>query len=272
MALIDRLKYWSVGHIKQSPALWPLFWELGRRAPFLLPHDKSYYGFRHFAKPAGGLFLDIGANNGITALGIHKILPHYAILSIEADPAHEPALAKAKRQISGFEYRIIGASDKAEELTLHVPEVGGSMIHALASTDLDYLKISVARDFGEARAGRAVYHTRHVTTMPLDDLGLLPDLVKIDIEGHELGALRGLENTLANARPVILLEYTPAYFPKYSGLLTGLGYRFLTYDHDTDVFADFDEDEQRRLWSGSPLQVNLFCLPSERTVLPGASR
>src|SRR5712691_5873297 len=101
MTSIDRLKFWTVGHIKRSPALWPFFWELGRRAPFLLPHDKSYYGFRYFAKAGGGLFLDIGANNGITALGIHKVLPEYAIFSVEADPAHMPALERAKRRIAG---------------------------------------------------------------------------------------------------------------------------------------------------------------------------
>jgi FkbM family methyltransferase len=266
MTPIDRFKFWTVGHVKRHPALWPLFWELGRKAPFLLPHDKSYYGFRHFAKPGGGLFLDVGANNGITALGIHKVLPEYAIFSVEADPVHRPALERARRRIAGFEYRIVGASDAASELTLHVPEIEGSAIHALASTDLDYLKVSVARDFGERRAASAIYRSHTIATMPLDDLGLAPDLLKIDVEGHEIAALRGLRLTLSSARPVILLEYTPGYFAKYSEFLIAQGYRFLTYDRGADAFDRFDAAEQQRLWASSPLQVNLFCVPAERPI------
>jgi hypothetical protein len=37
--------------------------------PFLLSHDKRYFGFRHPARGKRGLFLDVGAYNRISAAG-----------------------------------------------------------------------------------------------------------------------------------------------------------------------------------------------------------
>src|SRR3990172_3408746 len=127
------LKYRAAGIVKQNPLTWTLFWEAASRLDFLLPHDKSYYAFRYFASRNGGLFLDIGANNGITALGIHKLLPSYSILSIEADPTHVRALERVKRKIRNFDYQILGASDSSGTLTLYTPCIRGIPIHALTS-------------------------------------------------------------------------------------------------------------------------------------------
>ncbi len=53
---------------------------------------------------------------------------------------------------------------------------------------------------------------RFVQAVPLDDvLGDLPrlDVVKMDIEGHEPPALRGLARLLARHRPGLLVEFNP---------------------------------------------------------------
>jgi hypothetical protein len=52
--------------------------------PFLLPHDKSYRALRHFItlRP-NGLFLDVGANDGISALSFRRFDKTYRILSLE---------------------------------------------------------------------------------------------------------------------------------------------------------------------------------------------
>ena len=50
-----------------------IYWLL-TKITFLLPHDRSYYVFRHFfISDPNGMFLDIGANNGISALNLFKL-------------------------------------------------------------------------------------------------------------------------------------------------------------------------------------------------------
>ena len=44
-------------------------------------------------------------------------------------------------------------------------------------------------------------------TVRIDDLDLpLPDVVKIDVEGHELKVFQGMQNTISKSRPVIFYE------------------------------------------------------------------
>ena len=75
--------------------------------------------------------------------------------------------------------------------------------------------------FGEA-AGEVV-----VPTLCLDDLLALsrPSLVKIDIEGAELAALRGATRLLAEVRPSLIVEIGSEAWPGATAILTGAGYR-----------------------------------------------
>ena len=54
--------------------------------------------------------------------------------------------------------------------------------------------------------------TRYVQSVVLDDrlreLSRL-DLIKLDIEGYELVALRGLERSVARHRPTLVVEFNP---------------------------------------------------------------
>jgi FkbM family methyltransferase len=54
-----------------------------------------------------------------------------------------------------------------------------------------------------------------VLQVPLDDLieahGIRPDLLKLDVEGYELEALRGLQRTLQKFTPVVICELTDRF-------------------------------------------------------------
>src|SRR5690242_3009928 len=99
MLMLDKLKYRAAEITKKHPRTWSWVWNSLPRITILLPHDKSYYGFRSLACHQDGLFLDVGANNGITAAGFRRLNKQYRILSIEANRCHEPALGRLKQRI-----------------------------------------------------------------------------------------------------------------------------------------------------------------------------
>lgn len=81
--------------------------------------------------------------------------------------------------------------------------------------------------------GRAV---ERIWIAPLDDLlqmgNLRPKLIKLDLEGYELRALRGAVHTIEKSRPWIMCEVTESLLRKFDtstqelfGLLTGMGYQ-----------------------------------------------
>jgi FkbM family methyltransferase len=261
------LKYMAVEQVKRSPRLWHYAWRAAKRLPFLLPHEKDYYGFRHFAGDRGrgeGLALDIGANNGITALGLRAVgLPHH-ILSIEANPSHEPELARTAARMEHFSYRIVGAGDAHGTLTLHTPVYKGIPIHTMSSVELDYAKNTVARDFPRRVVDKVVWREDVVDLLPLDDLDLAPDLVKVDVEGFDLHVLRGMRRTIATHKPVLMVEYTPGKLKDIQAMLAEFGYRAFMYHQDEDTFEPAVDADLADVWRAQGLQINLFFVPDGR--------
>lgn len=170
--------------------------------------------------PEGGTVLDVGANVGwFTLLAAGLVGPGGRVHAVEANPRNT-ALLRRSVLANGFEGIVtihpVAASDAPATMVL-APQAGSN---GIVADDAWY-----ATQFD----AQLVHATR------LDDLlGGLDrlDVVKIDIEGGELRALRGARGLLERFRPHVLAEHSPDLLRQVSraepeellGLWAGLGY------------------------------------------------
>lgn len=234
--------------------------KLLKYVPFLLPHDKSYYGFAHLATSNNGLFVDVGANDGTSALGFRRINKTYSIVSIEPNRLFRQALRAVTRRIKRFRYIMVGAGSKTCQKILYIPLANGIPIYTAASLDLDYVTSSMKYYFSTQKI---TYIRQVVRIMPLDKLTLHPDIIKLDTEGYDLEALRGLWKTIRTHRPYVLIEYNKDLLTDEIKLFRSLSYSLAIYDYHTDLFSLLGSHIASEKIQKTKL-LSIFCIPGEK--------
>jgi FkbM family methyltransferase len=167
------------------------------------------------------VFFDVGANYGLHSL---RLLAHGArVISFEPNPECHAFFVECCRA-NGVSPDIVAAAvgARAGWATLTVP-VGRSYLGSIVPGV-------------QAQWGREVVSFR-VPLTSLDgfaaERGVVPDLVKIDVDGGELDVLHGARGLLASARPVVIFESWPSAAERRDmfDVLTAHGYRI----HDVVV-------------------------------------
>jgi FkbM family methyltransferase len=131
--------------------------------------------------------LDVGANFGLYTYAMARKAP--AVEAFEPVPACAVFVRRAR--LRRVRVHQIALSDRHGEGTIHLPLVGGRANAADASLE----------------PSRGPCQTLTVPVTTLDSFGFDDvDLVKIDVEGHELKVLRGAVQTLARCRPNMIIE------------------------------------------------------------------
>lgn len=202
------------------------------------PHEEDFRYFKRFAG-SDGLFLDVGANSGISALAYRIFDRSSTIVSIEPNPYHEGD-HKIVRRLIGKDFRSerFAAGDTEGAFTLHVPIFRGIPLTGDASLHREEaLGSYTAGQLGATRHDLEVSEV-HVTVKRLDDLHLSPHAIKIDVQGHELAALKGLSDTLERSRPVLMIEASQET-ERIAGHLAPLGYEPKVYDAQADHLAPY---------------------------------
>lgn len=183
--------------------------------------DADLISFLSRAVPENGVFLDVGANIGVFSA----------------------ALARARRgRLRGAAFEPVPLTHRLLESTLRLNKVTGFRAERIAlAEEGGTLRLS---SFGGG-ANNFVVRAEDggpsvvVPAMSLDEWveqhpDLLPDAMKIDVEGLELAVLRGGRRTLGARRPALVVECHCACWPglgilpdEVERLLRSLGYSSL---------------------------------------------
>lgn len=185
---------------------------IGRYGPF---HLDAKFTFSDFANWGGAhndgfgdcveacrgkhCVIDVGAHIGLVSLPVASVLaPGGVLVSFEPARANRDLLARHLR-INGFESvrvegSLVGGEDLAEVDFFEMEDASGmnSVVPGAMGTEYHAVrKVQVSLD---------AYCERH---------NLSPEVVKIDVEGAELGVLRGARAMLSRCRPLVFLSVHP---------------------------------------------------------------
>ncbi|MGA9574840.1 MAG: FkbM family methyltransferase [Lysobacterales bacterium] len=191
-----------------------------------------------------GLVLDVGASRGQSAISILRRTRRMRVLSFEPNRKHRWSLLLIRLlHPSRFSFRLIAAGDVFSRGTLHVPGRRASGLSAQGSLDpaefeKDYVHQRLSESGFDA-SDKSGYRLLSVDIVPLDSFELAPDLIKLDVEGFEQQALKGLEKTLVRHQPVLLIEINNPQ--RWLPFLQALGYDFYRYDPSSRSLRNCDD-------------------------------
>jgi FkbM family methyltransferase len=216
------------------------------------PHDPDFAAFRQFG--GDGLFLDVGASIGQSALSFRVFNRSSPILSLEPLPSHRNDLRFVRLVARRHRFMIAGAAEESRRATLYVPTLGSYELPAESSLDRDAAAAVLERLRAEGGdPTRLRLKEVEIDLRRLDELDLNPAFVKIDVEGAELGVLSGLRETIERCHPVLMIERSERT-GQVVELLGAGGYGAFVYDSETEGFHPY----------GDQPAVNVFFLSDDR--------
>ncbi|HSC28322.1 MAG TPA: FkbM family methyltransferase [Vicinamibacterales bacterium] len=167
-------------------------------------NPEEYQTFRSAVRP-GQVVFDIGANAGAYAILFGQWVGEAGrVYAFEPDPQAYDGLVR-QVGLNGVEGRVVPiASAVAGERCVSAP------LHVSPSTGASHLS-------GQSDAG--AWRLIQVAVTSIDafcaERGVLPDVVKVDVEGSELDVLRGARQTVAalGDRALLYVEMHPSRWP-----------------------------------------------------------
>ena len=223
--------------------------------------ESDFEFFKFVNKKQTELFLDVGANDGISALTFRLYNQDYKILSIEPDSKHNRALNNIKRKDKNFEFQNIGLGNKNETKKLYIPECNGVYIGQLASLIKDEAFNNVPKIISQKNISSKVkIIEKNIEIKTIDSMNLQPEIIKIDVEGFESQVLEGGIETIKKKKPFLMIEINDVSVKKVCSILLELGYLVFTYDKATKKLNSFDLNNLNL----EEFVINIICVNKDR--------
>jgi len=213
---------------------------------------ETYSFFKKIIKP-GMIIVDIGAHIGYFTRLFSQLTGHIGfVYALEADMENFSLLKKNTEHLKNVELLQLAVSNKTGSINFYRSEKTGchSTIEdaaqhketiTVASSDLDSI-------LNKIQAGKV-------------------DVIKMDIEGGELNALKGMQKTLnANRDLSLIIEFNPGCLKQatvatreFIRYLSGLGFYIYAIHQDTLIHITVDEQEPEKYLLPGATFVNLYC-------------
>lgn len=221
------------------------------RNTFGIPFEKDFLALSLFPQADGALYLDVGANRGQSTDAILMNTKGSRVQLFEPNSLLCQKLSRLYGHYQGITIRNFGLGDQTADSILHIPCYKKWIFDGLASFDKEKA--------GEWLKGRIFFYQERKLSLleskskvrRLDELGLEPFFIKLDIQGYELKALKGGEQTIKRAEPILLVESPDHQIIDY---LKGLGYRMYSFRKGT-------------FFEGARGELNTFFLTEEKSSL-----
>ncbi|HUC26743.1 MAG TPA: FkbM family methyltransferase [Streptosporangiaceae bacterium] len=217
------------------------------------PHEHDFRALPLLKLGHRPLLVDVGGNIGQSVLSLYAEFPDAAVVSFEPNPT---AFRKLERLTTKFPRLTVianGLSDQTGEAELFVPVYNGNILTGLASFDYESAKSWLSSDrVMRFDPMKLTVSSKRLPLVRLDDCGLQPDFIKIDVQGLEYRVLAGGLETIQTYRPVIMAETIHRGSDAHK-IVERLDYRLMEFDGRS--FA-----EVRR----APRRLNQFLIPAER--------
>lgn len=200
-------------------------------------HPDSREPFEHFITRSGSMvkemdcfihhargktrFLDVGALHGIFSLVFCKLNPCAVAIAVEPSPV---AFSKMLYNIHANDARFVEAIELALSDQIGVLTMRYKWEHLVAAADNEPFP-----------------KTEMVSCVTGDSMARVksfsPDIMKIDVEGHELKVLHGMTEILSKCKPVIFVELHPQRIALEGDSLSKIGELLLFHGY-TAQFVD----------------------------------
>jgi FkbM family methyltransferase len=192
-------------------------------------------------------FLDIGANCGIYTVMGCTVNPKVRVVAFEPTPSVYAALVNNVSS-NGF-------SKRATCLNMALGDSNGAVPFHQAE---DSTMSSLATDGYQGQQGKIIDVQCRTLDSLVEQLGIAPDFMKIDVEGFEHAVLSGAAMVLGRMRPRIVLEANPGDREDLvSEILVRNGYEFyLITDRGLERRNAIVAEEAFRNWLCVPAESN----------------
>lgn len=208
---------WRVGKILSS-RIDPDLYLLANFESYLSDLENGEQFITRFSKKHVGI--DVGACGGEYAVVMAAMFGK--VVAIEPTP--DMAVVLRRSLPENCEVVECALGEVPGEVSLRVPKIDGSRLHALATV----------ADHGFDFSNVGMVDTALVTQLTVDQVvsqrNLNPSFMKIDVEGYEGKVLLGSKNVIETYRPILMVEIEKRHNKQFGEIFSLLGrYDYVPY-------------------------------------------